>query len=62
MLNVLKDMKESYIEHIRSWNYIMVGYSRAVGEKDQKKALSVWKYLPSQQSYESIELELIYGE
>jgi hypothetical protein len=36
----------------------MEGVSRAEDEKDQKKALSIWKYLSEQISHESLGIDL----
>jgi hypothetical protein len=59
MLNVMKEMNEScVIPNIKFWNVIMEGYSRAVGEEDQKKALSIWKYLSGQQTHESLGIDI----
>jgi hypothetical protein len=59
MLNVMKDMNESCITpDIKVWNVIMEGYSRAVGEDDQKKALSIWRYLSGQQTHGSLGIDL----
>jgi pentatricopeptide repeat protein len=60
MLALLKEMKDSSIipdpSHV--WNLILEGFSLAEGEEDQKKALSIWKYLSGQQSYESLGMTL----
>jgi pentatricopeptide repeat protein len=59
ILYILKEMKESSVAlDIIAWNNIMEGFSRADSEKDQKKALSIWKYLSGEQSYESLGLTL----
>jgi pentatricopeptide repeat protein len=55
MMYILKEMKgSSVVPNIRIWNNILEGFSRTDGEKDRKKALSIWKYLSGQQSYESL--------
>jgi pentatricopeptide repeat protein len=55
IMYILKEMKgSSVVPNIRIWCNIMEGFSRADGEKDRKKALSIWKYLSGQQSYESL--------
>jgi pentatricopeptide repeat protein len=55
----LSKMNESCVTpNIKLWNTIMKGYSRAVGEEDQKKALSIWKYLSGQQTHESLGIDL----
>jgi pentatricopeptide repeat protein len=57
MMCILKEMKESsVIPNIRTWSIVMDGFSRADGEKDQKKAISIWMYISGQQSYESLEI------
>jgi pentatricopeptide repeat protein len=59
IMYILKEMKgSSVVPNIIAWNNIMEGFSRAVGEKDQKKAISIWKYLSGDQSYESLGLTL----
>jgi pentatricopeptide repeat protein len=56
IMYILKEIKgSSVVPNIRIWNNILEGFSRADGEKDQKKkALSIWKYLSGAQSYESL--------
>jgi hypothetical protein len=43
---------------IRSWSILMEGYFRAEGEEDRNKALSIWKYLSSQQTHKSMGIDL----
>jgi pentatricopeptide repeat protein len=58
MMKMVKEMRDSSIEfNIHVWSSIMEGFSRAEDEKDQKKALSIWKYLSGQISYESLGVE-----
>jgi pentatricopeptide repeat protein len=60
MMYILKEAKKFSVElDIRAWNNIMDGFSRADGEKNQKKALSIWKYLSGQQSFESVGLDQV---
>jgi pentatricopeptide repeat protein len=55
MFCILKEMKDSSIvPKVHTWTNILDGFSRARGEKDQKKALSIWQYLSGQQSFESL--------
>jgi pentatricopeptide repeat protein len=59
LLDLVKAMRESSIEFdIHVWSSIMEGFSRAEDEKDQKKALSIWKYLSGQISHESLGIDL----
>jgi hypothetical protein len=59
MMLVLKKMKNSSIElGIEIWNIPMEGYSRAEGERDRKKALSIWRYLSGQQTHEEMGMNL----
>jgi pentatricopeptide repeat protein len=59
IMYILKEMKgSSVVPNIHAWTNIMEGFSRADGEKDRKKALSIWKYLSGQQSYESLGMTL----
>jgi pentatricopeptide repeat protein len=59
MMLVLKEMREASVElDIRSWNILMEGFSRAWGDKDKKKALSIWRYLSGQQAFESMGIDL----
>jgi pentatricopeptide repeat protein len=55
MICILKEMKESSVVlDTQAWNIIMDGFSRVDGERDHKKALSIWKYISGQQSYDSL--------
>jgi pentatricopeptide repeat protein len=57
MMYILKEMKKSsFVPDIKTWTIVMDGFSRADGEKDQKKAISIWKYISGQLSYESLEI------
>jgi pentatricopeptide repeat protein len=59
MMYILKEMKGSSVAlDIIIWNNILEGFSRADGEKDRKKALSIWKYLSRQQSHKSLGMTL----
>jgi hypothetical protein len=52
-------MRESSFElDIHVWSSIMEGFCRAEGEDDQKKALSIWKYLSGQISHEKLGIDL----
>jgi hypothetical protein len=59
MLNILNEMKESSIDpNMHIWCIIIDGYSRSESQEDQKKALSIWKYLSGQISHESLGIDL----
>jgi pentatricopeptide repeat protein len=59
MMYILKEAKRFSAElDIHSWNNIMAGLSRAEGEEDQRKALSIWKYISGAVSHDSLGIDL----
>jgi pentatricopeptide repeat protein len=59
MLRLVEEMKEFSVEpDISTWCIIIDGYSRSESQDDQKKAISIWKYLSGQMSHENLGLDL----